>query len=76
MANVLKMTMGEPPFDRVFYRAKHVVPSRAECIRRLLPRESLGPAGQEPSVTGREMLLALAPRRPFDGHATRRQDAL
>jgi len=53
-----EIPVGEAPFDRVFYGTKHVVPGRAEGIGRLLPREPLGPAGQEPAVTGRQMLLA------------------
>jgi len=36
-----EIPMGEAPFDRVFYGAKHVVPGRVECVGGLFPREPL-----------------------------------
>ena len=56
-----EIAMGKVPFDRVFYGAKHVVPGRIARIGRLIPREPLGQAGQEPAARDREMLLAPAP---------------
>jgi hypothetical protein len=61
--------VGKAPFDRVFYGATHVVPYRVAGVSRLLPRQPLGQAGQEPAVTCRELTLAFAPRHPLDRHA-------
>ena len=67
-----EVTVGQPPFHCMFYGAKHVVPRRVEGIGCPLPREPLGPPGQEPAIAGRELLFAFGPWHPLDGHATRR----
>ncbi len=45
-----QVAMGQAPRNRVFYRAKHVLPGRAERLGHSLPGEPLGPARQEPAV--------------------------
>ena len=52
--------MRQTPGNRVFYRAKHVVPSGAEHLGHFLPRQPLGPAGQKPAVAGGQTALAVA----------------
>ena len=56
----------------MFYRAKHVLPRRLERIGRRLPRESLGPASQEPTEARREPALPRGPGHLLNRYAARR----
>jgi len=61
-----KIPVGHSPQDRMFYRAKYVLPARVEGDCRIRPRQPLRPAGQEPAVAGREVPLAGRPRHLLD----------
>ncbi len=67
-----EIPVGDSPQDSMFYRAKHVLPGRAEGGCRIRPRQPLRPAGQEPAVTRRQMPLAGRPRHSLHHDATGR----
>ena len=67
-----EIPVGHPPQHRVFYRAKHTVPCRAEEGSRRRPREPLCRPDHEPAVTGREVLLPFAPWHTLNRHAALR----
>src|SRR3989454_1384067 len=68
----------QPPLDGHLHGPADVLPAGAEGFCDLLPRQSLGPHGKEPSVGVRELTLALGPGHhlhcytaPLAVHSTR-----
>jgi hypothetical protein len=66
-----EIRVSQSPQDRIFYRAKHVIPACVEGHCHIHPRQSLRPAGQEPAIAFREVVLALDPGHSLDDNPIR-----
>ncbi len=64
-----EILMGHAPENRMFYRLEHVSPAGVEDAGHLVPGQTLGPAGQEPAITGRQVAFPDGPRHLLHRHA-------
>ena len=67
----LEIAVLQTPADGHLDRSEHALPRRLERLRYLGPAHPFRPAGEEPGVRGRRLVLAAAPGHRLDYHAAR-----
>ena len=68
--NSIHMAVRKSPGNCVFYRSKDVLPRGVKHFGNFFPRQMTGPSGQKPTITVRQLVLAVSPGNLLHFHTT------